>query len=74
MARLRLGMTFSIRYEMVRIKLLFGFAPLHELGALSEFVGKLAGRLETAMRDLGERAALATKLPSPLDGGGLNAP
>jgi hypothetical protein len=73
-ARLRLGLTFSVRYEMVRIKLLCGFAPLPELGSLSEVVGRLSIRLESAMRDLGERAALGTKLASSLDGRDLNTP
>jgi hypothetical protein len=73
-ARLRLGLAFTLRYEMIRIKFLLGFAPLPALGSLSEVVGKLAIRLETAMRDLGERSALAVKLASPLDGRGLDAP
>lgn len=70
-ARLRLGLFFSVRYELIRLKLLFGFAPLPELGALSEVVGTLAMRLETAMRELGERAVLASKLASPGEGRGL---
>ena len=65
--RLRLGLIFSLRYEMIRIKFLLGFAPLPELGSLSEFVSRLAVRLETAMRELGERAALTGKFASPLD-------
>jgi len=67
-ARLRLGLIFSLRYEMIRIKFLFGFAPLPELGTLSGVVSKLAGRLETAMKELGERAALAASLASTPDG------
>lgn len=70
-ARLRLGLFFSLRYELIRFKLIFGFAPLPDLGALSEVVGTLAMRLETAMRELGERAALASKLASPGEGRGL---
>ncbi len=73
-ARLRLGLVFSLRYEVVRVKFLLGFSPLPELGSLSEAVSKLAVRLETAMNDLGERAALATKLASSLDGRNLNTP
>jgi hypothetical protein len=72
-ARLRLGLLFYVRYEMVRIKFLCGFSPLPELGALNEAVSRLAVRLETAMNNLGERAALATKLASTLDGRGFNA-
>lgn len=70
--RFQLGLAFSLHYEMIRIKLLFGFAPLTELGALSEVVSRLSIRMETAMQDLGERAALAAKLASSLDGRGLD--
>jgi hypothetical protein len=72
--RFRLGLTFSWRYEMIRIKILFGFAPLPELGSLSDVVSRLSIRLETAMKELGERAALAAKLASSLDGRGLDIP
>jgi hypothetical protein len=73
-ARLRLGLTFSLRYQMLRTKFLCGFAPIPELGSLSEAVSRLAIRLETAMNDLGERAALAAKLASTLDGRRLDTP
>ncbi|MGC1616864.1 MAG: hypothetical protein WA765_00095 [Candidatus Acidiferrum sp.] len=73
-ARLRLGLTFSLHYEMVRVKFMLGFAPLPELGSLSEAVSKLTVRLETAMKDLGERTALAATLASSLDGRDLNTP
>jgi hypothetical protein len=72
--RFRLGLAFSWRYEMIRIKVLFGFAPLPELGSLSDVVSRLSIRLETAMNDLGERAALAAKLASSLDGRWLDTP
>jgi hypothetical protein len=72
--RVRLGLTFSCRYEVIRIKILLGFAPLPELGSLSEVVSRLSIRLETSMKDLGERAALAAKLASSLDGRGLHTP
>jgi len=72
--RLRLGLAFSWHYEMIRIKFFFGFAPLPELGSLSEVVSRLSIRLETAMKDLGERAALAAQLASSLEGRGLDTP
>jgi hypothetical protein len=72
--RFRLGLTFYLRYELIRLKLLAGFAPLPELGSLSEVVSRLAMRLETTMNDLGERAALATRLASSPDGHGLDTP
>ena len=70
--RFQLGLAFSLRYEMIRLKFLLGFAPLPELGALSDVVSRLSIRMETAMRDMGERAALAAKLASSLDGRGLD--
>jgi hypothetical protein len=72
--RLRLGFLFSWRYEMVRLKFQFGFAPLPQLGSLSEVVSRLSIRMETSMKDMGERAALAAKLASSLDGRGLDTP
>lgn len=72
--RFRLGLIFSVRYELVRVKFILGFEPLPDLGSLCEAVSRLAARLETAMNLLGERAALATKLTSTLDGGGLDTP
>lgn len=75
LARLRLGLTFSLHYELIRIKFLLGFAPLPELGSLSDAVSRLSIRLETAMNNLGERAALAARLASSLDdGNGLDTP
>jgi hypothetical protein len=70
--RLQLAALFSWRYEMIRLKFLFGLAPLPDLGSLSEVVSRLSIRLETAMNDLGERAALAAKLASSPDGRGLH--
>jgi hypothetical protein len=75
LARLSLGVNFSLHYELIRIKFFFGFAPLPELGSLSDVVSKLSIRMETAMQNLGERAALAAKLASSLDDGrGLDVP
>jgi hypothetical protein len=74
-ARLRLGLTFSLHYELIRIKFVLGFAPLPELGSLSDAVSRLSIRLESAMNNLGERAALAARLASSLDDGhGLDTP
>jgi hypothetical protein len=74
-SRLRLGLVFSLRYEIIRIKFFFGIAPLPELGSLSNEVSRLSIRLETAMKNLGESAALASKFTSSLhDGRGLDTP
>jgi hypothetical protein len=73
-ARFRLGVSFFVRYEWIRLQFICGLTPLPRLGALSQIVGNLAVRLETAMNDLGERAALATELASTLNRGGLHTP
>jgi hypothetical protein len=72
--RLQLGLAFFCRYEMIRMRFLLGFAPLPEMGSLGEVISRMSVRLETAMNDLGERAALAAKLASSLDGRGLDTP
>ena len=70
--RLRLGVTFELRYELVRLKFLLGFSPSLELGSLSQVVSNLAVRMETAVREIGESAALAAKFGSSLDGRNVN--
>lgn len=72
--RLSLGVTFVLRYELVRVKFLLGFSPSPELGSLSQVVSNLAVRMETAVRELGESAALTVNLGSSLDGRNVNAP
>jgi hypothetical protein len=74
LARFRLGVAFYARYEFIRLQFICGFAPLAHLNALSQVVGNLAIQLETAMSNLGERAALATELASTLHGRGLDTP
>ena len=66
--RARLSAQFSLRYQMVRAGLYDGLLSLPRLDALSHMVSELAVRMETAMKELGERAALAAKLASSLDG------
>lgn len=69
--RLRQSVKFSTRYQLIRMKLLLGFTPLLEMGSLSQAVSGLTIRLEAAMRELGERAALASELASSLERSGL---
>jgi hypothetical protein len=71
--RVWLSLQFSLRYQMLRIGLRFGMLSLPRLDALSQMVSELAVRMDTAMKDLGERAALAAKMASSLDRGGLDA-
>jgi hypothetical protein len=65
--RLRLTVTFLWRYELIRMKLLAGFAPLPQLESLSNLISGLSVRLEAAMKELGERAAFAAELASSAD-------
>jgi hypothetical protein len=68
--RLRLTLEFAWRYEVIRMQLRAGLAPLPRLDALSDFVSSMSVRMETAMKELGERAALAAELGSSLNRGG----
>jgi hypothetical protein len=70
--RFRLSLQFSFRYQMMRIGLYFGLLPLSQLNSLSLMVSELAVRMDNAMRELGERAALAAKIASSLNGGGVD--
>ncbi len=65
--RLRLTVTFFWRYQLIRMKLLAGFAPLPQLESLTNLISGLSVRLEAAMKELGERAALAAELVSSAD-------
>ncbi len=61
--RLRLTVKFTWRCQMIRLRLLSGFAPAPQLRSLSDMVSGLNVRIEMAMKELGERAAL---LPNSL--------
>jgi hypothetical protein len=69
---LRLNLEFSYRYYLIYFRLVSGVAPLEAIGSLSNMVSALTIRMETAMSDLGERAALGAEL-LPHNGGGLDA-
>ena len=70
---LRLMVRFSWRYEMIRWKLLAGIAPIPQLHGLSDLVSGLSVRIEAALKELGERAAVAAELASSVNRGGLGA-
>jgi hypothetical protein len=70
--RLRLTVKFAWQYQMIRWKLLAGFATLPQLDGLSNLVSGLSVRMEAAMKELGERAALAADLASSLNRRGLD--
>ena len=70
--RLRLILEFHWRIRVIRLRLLLGAAALPQVSGLTDLVSSLAVRLETAMAELGERAALAVELASSLDRRNLN--
>jgi hypothetical protein len=70
--RLRLTAKFAWQYQMISLKLLAGFATLPQLDGLSNLVSGLSVRMEAAMKELGERAALAAELASSLNRRGLD--
>jgi hypothetical protein len=63
---------FECRYRLVRVAIYTGAAPLKRLDGLSHMVSELAVRMETALSELGERAAAAAKLASSLDRRGMD--
>jgi hypothetical protein len=71
--RLRLTAKFAWQYQMIRWKLLAGIAPVPQLDGLSDLVSGLCVRMEAAMKELGERAAVAAELASSMNRRGMNA-
>jgi hypothetical protein len=70
--RLRLTLKFIWQYEIIRMQLQAGLAPLPRLSGLANVVSGLSVRMENAIKELGERAAMATELASALDRGGVD--
>lgn len=70
--RIRLSMRFFVRYHIVRFGLYAGLLWLPQLSVLSQMVSELAFRMESAMKHLGERAAVAAELASTLNRRGLD--
>jgi hypothetical protein len=70
--RFRLTLEFAWRYSVIRLQLRAGLAPIPQLEELSELLSALSIRMETAVREMGEQAALAAKLASSLDGHDVN--
>jgi hypothetical protein len=60
--RLRLSVIFRARFQLLRLQLVLGRIPLPELTGLGEMVTSLSVQMETAMAELGERAAMAAEL------------
>jgi hypothetical protein len=71
--RIRLTLEFAWRYETIRMMLWAGLAPIPQLRGLSELLSALSIRMEAAVKEMEERAALAAKLASSLDGHDVGA-
>lgn len=72
--RFLLTTKFRWHYQVVRLSLILGIPLSSGLTGLSEVVSGLSVRMETAIAELGERAALAMRMDSPLNGSGVNTP
>jgi hypothetical protein len=71
--RVSLAAKFAWQYQIIRWKILVGIAPLAQLGGLSDLVSGLSVRIEAALTELGERAAVAAELASSMNRSGLGA-
>lgn len=65
--RLRLRVSFLWRYRIIWLSLRAGFAPLPQLSALSNLLSGFSVRMEEAMKEMGERAALVAEMVSSPD-------
>lgn len=65
--RLRLTINFMWRYRLARMRVWAGFAPLPQIDGLSNLLSGFSVRLETIMKELGERAALVAEMASSPD-------
>jgi hypothetical protein len=66
--RMRLSVVFYWRLRAIRLRLALGAAPAPDLSAVSDIVSKVSVRMDVAMKELGERAALAAEMASAVDG------
>ena len=64
--RVRLSTWFSFNYFFLTMRLRCGFGIASQLNGFSGRVSELTVRIEAAMKELGERAALANELASSL--------
>jgi len=64
---LRLRVGFLWRYRIIWLSLRVGFAPLPQLRALTNLLSGYSVRLEEAMKEMGERAAIVAEMVSKPD-------
>ena len=65
--RFRLRVSFLWRYRFIWLSLRAGFTPLPQLSDLSNLLSGYSVRLEEAMKEMGERAALVANMVSSSD-------
>ena len=65
--RLRLRVSFLWRHRIIWLSLRTGFTPLPQLSDLSNLLSGYSVRLEEAMKEMGERAALVAEMVSSPD-------
>jgi hypothetical protein len=70
--RVLLMVNFLWRYRMIRMTVWAGFAPLPQLSDLSNLLSGYSVRLEEAMKEMGERAALVAEMVSSPDRGRIH--
>jgi len=70
--RVWLNVQFEWRYQMLRLALYMGVFSQRRLDMLSSVVSELAVSMERAISEFSERATVAAKLGSSLDGHGVD--
>ncbi len=65
--RFRLNVGFRWNCRLLRWRLMTGLKPWSNFAKISELAGELSYRLEQATTRIGERAMLASELPSLLE-------
>lgn len=70
--RLALTSQFLWRSRVLQLRLLLGMTALPQVVGVSDLVGMLGVRIEAALKELGERAALAIEMASSVDRSRLN--
>jgi hypothetical protein len=70
--RFRITLQFHLRCRVIALRLLFGATTVPQVSGVSDLVSHLAVRLDAALKELGERAALAVELASSGERRNLN--
>ena len=67
LARIVLTLNFLWRYRVIRLSVWAGFTPLPQISNLGDLLSAYSVRLEEAIRELGERAAVVAEMVSSPD-------